>query len=479
MNLRDRTQNAISQTAHWLARVVTEPRSELTRWQRAARFAYDLSRYGAKQLRQDNAPQMAGALSFRTLFGLLPVLVVGTIVIRAFSGVDLFRDQMERLLEALGLDEIRIYPAEGASGAEAASQTASTWILELATQAQTVSLAAIGWVGAAVLIYAAISLMVTIEKGFNTIFRAPSGRSWVWRLLVYWTVLTLGPVLLGVTVYVNLRFVAFMETVDTWQWLLSAAPALTGFGITWLMIFFVYWLVPNTHVRVRPALIGALVTALLLEIGRRSLGAILPNMLSVELWRSVGLIPLFMFWVYVMWLVVLFGLEVSATLQMLGGRRLEEIERKSAPTGVVEPAAIVLVMEIVAERFQAGQAVTARTVAEEAEIPEATVAAMFEQLSDAGYLHRVDATGGGGVTLARPAEDITGDDLVRIGFEMVESGGGGRRSELMERLRLAQTTMASQITLGRSASSSPPRTAARPLRNDLSPTGDRQAATPL
>ncbi len=54
------------------------------------------------------------------------------------------------------------------------------------------------------------------------------------------------------------------------------------------------------------------------------------------------------------------------------------------------------------------------------------------------------------MTLARPAESIAGDELIRIGFDMVQAGAGGRRSELLERLRLAQTAMASQITLGRS-----------------------------
>ena len=84
----------IKSLAAWLRRVVTRPREELSRWQKAARFAYDLFRYGGRQLRQDRAPQMAAALAFRTLFALIPVLVVGMVVVnsnareRRVSGTD-------------------------------------------------------------------------------------------------------------------------------------------------------------------------------------------------------------------------------------------------------------------------------------------------------------------------------------------------------------------------------------------------------
>ena len=68
----------IQKSTEHLLRIITQPRSELTRWQRAARFTYDLGRTGAQQLRRDRASQMAAALAYRTLFSLLPILAVGT-----------------------------------------------------------------------------------------------------------------------------------------------------------------------------------------------------------------------------------------------------------------------------------------------------------------------------------------------------------------------------------------------------------------
>jgi len=94
MKIRERIYSVLD----WLKRVVHEPRSELTKWQKAVRFVNDLGRHGAKQLQQDRAPQMAAALSFRTLFGLLPVLVVGTITVKAVGQFDVFSRHIGAIL---------------------------------------------------------------------------------------------------------------------------------------------------------------------------------------------------------------------------------------------------------------------------------------------------------------------------------------------------------------------------------------------
>ena len=85
-------QRVFKWTTTCLRNIITRPREELDRWQRAARFFYDLARYGAQQLRHDRASQMAGALAFRSLFALLPVFIVGMIVIKAVRGTDSFLD---------------------------------------------------------------------------------------------------------------------------------------------------------------------------------------------------------------------------------------------------------------------------------------------------------------------------------------------------------------------------------------------------
>ncbi|MEE9128602.1 MAG: YhjD/YihY/BrkB family envelope integrity protein, partial [Phycisphaerales bacterium] len=172
----------------WLRRVVTQPLDELNRWQKTVRFCYDLGRHGARQLREDRAPQMAGALAFRTLFSLLPVFVVGTIVIKAIGGFDQFMERIKDLFAALGLAEVKM-----ASTGAGEPQSLSDWLLGFVSQVKDLNLAAITWIGVAVLIYSAVSLMVTIENSFNSVYRAPGGRAWMRRFPIYFTVLVLGP----------------------------------------------------------------------------------------------------------------------------------------------------------------------------------------------------------------------------------------------------------------------------------------------
>ena len=123
----------------WLRRVVTQPRRELDRWQRAARFAYDLGRYGERQLRRDRAPQMAAALSFRSLFALVPVLIVGMIVVRAFQGTDAFVEMTKEILATLEFDQVTQTPltSDGAPVPNTSDNLAA-WLERIVNQAASV-----------------------------------------------------------------------------------------------------------------------------------------------------------------------------------------------------------------------------------------------------------------------------------------------------------------------------------------------------
>jgi membrane protein len=419
-----------------LARIITQPNAELNRWQSWIRYAYDLGRYGATQLRRDRAPQMAAALSFRTLFGLLPVMVVAAVMIRAFRGSDEFVALLGRIIEGLGLNEIG-----------QTDNSLGDMLSGLVSQAATYNLAAIGWVGAGVLIYSAISLMVTIENGFNTIYRAPEGRSFIKRVLVYWFVLCFCPIAIAAAIFVNSQVEAWITSIDTWQWVLSALAMMWTFLTTWLIILAVYLLMPNTTMALRPVMIGALVAAVLLGIGRNVLGAYLENAVSIsQLYGSLGLIPLFMFWVYLMWLVVLFGLEVSATLQMLHGRTLDKIEQRRANTGFIDPASVVTVMEVIGERFNQALPTSLEHLNDATRIPRRTLEKMLDRLEEEGLLHRLDRDDKA-YSLARPPEAITAEQLIDLGFSLVDESANGRRSSLMAALRDAQRSLAAGSTL--------------------------------
>lgn len=432
---------------NWLHRAITQPREELNRWQRAARFAYELGRFGAKKLEHDRAPQMAAALAFRTLFSLAPVLVVTTILVKAFKGPGAILDSLDALLTGLGLDDIYVANGVGDNGQDE-PLTLAAWLQELTSELMGTNLTAVGWIGMALILYAAIGLLVTIENCFNIIYRAPEGRSWINRVLLYWFLLTLSPAMIGLANYVHDGFTTWIASVDAWQWLLFVARTLWSFCLAWLFMLMVYTLLPNCRVRLRPALAGAFVATLLLAIGRQSLGAYLGSAFSInQLYGALGLVPLFMFWVYLMWLAVLFGLQVAATLQALRGRALEEMGPPKQQSGMVEPTSVLTVMETIAERFTAGRATTVEEISSNVGLPSVVVARIVENLVQDGWLHRLERPEAA-VSLARPPTEIQIGQLMDSAFRMIDgSNPGGETPSIVEQLRAAQHAAVQGMTL--------------------------------
>ena len=443
----------------WLKRVITQPQNELNRWQAFVRYCYDLGKYGARALRRDKAPQMASALAFRTLFALFPVVVVSTVLVKALGGTDHFKPLVRNVIDSLGLSNVEFIPPNtptpGSPEISPVDQALvptpvnlGPWLEDLVASASQYNLSALGWVGMAVVIFSAIWLMMSIENSFNVIYGAPEGRSWAKSVPMYWLVLTMSPVFIGVTFYLDQKFGTFIQDIHTFKWTLSALKLIWGFCVAWVFMFGIYKLVPNTLVSSRAALAGGFVAALSLQILKSSLGAYFENAVSLKsLYGSLGLIPVFMFWLYLLWLMLLFGLEVSATVQTLHGRRLEEIEEKRRQNGMVDPGAVLLVMEMVTERFAESKPTTCRQISDETSIAEWIVVQIVDHLVHANLLHRVSGEDGA-VTLACPPENVPVQRLIEVGYAMVDEGQEtARRSAFLQRLRDCQQELAARATL--------------------------------
>lgn len=441
--VRERVETA----AEWLKRVVTKPRSELTRWQAAVRYGYDLFRYGAKQLHEDRASQMAAALTFRTLFAIFPMAVVTTVIFKGLKGTEHFESLVGGVIEASGLASVQVTPVDGVEVAGEETISLGIWLQQLIAQAAQIDLGTLGWVGFAVLIYAAIAMMVTIEEACNVVYRAPQGRSWLRRVPVYWTVLTISPAAVGLLLYLDAQVAQWFTTVDLWPWLLNVFRMFWSIGILWLLLFCIYVLVPNTQVAWRAAAAGSFIAALGVLIGKEILGEYVARFLSFRyLFGSLGFVPVFMFWLYLMWHVALFGLEVSATLQMVGGRRIDELERKASQHAVFDPSSVVVVMEVIAEHFTQGRRCNLRHISQATGIPESTIAQMVEPLLKAGLVHRLDGDENG-LTLAKPPDTITAAELLDIGFNLTAGYDRSAQSSLVRQLRRVQQDEAAKSTL--------------------------------
>ncbi|MBL9150387.1 MAG: YihY family inner membrane protein [Phycisphaerae bacterium] len=373
--------------------------------------AADIATFCLRHLREDRAPQIASALAFRTLFGLVPVLVVVTLIAKAALG-ESFLPTIERFFQSLGLNTVSISVAAG-DGTTASSIGLDAWLMQLVGFANTLNIAALGFTGFLLVALSAIWILVTIEDAFNVIYRSQVGRSWMRRILVYWFVLTVGPLLLGALPWALAKFAWVDDVVKGWSILETILRVLGSVSVIWLVLLGAYLTIPTARVSFRPALIGSFVGAVLIQIGKATFGLYLSKAFGVSaLYGSLGLIPLFMFWVYMMWLVILFGAEVAALLQAFRGRARME-DAPAHPDG----ASTLRALEHVAERFGDGRTSTIAEVATVSRLPLSQASLIVDILEDAGLVRRlderVDEEPSDAITMARPADAIRVADVLR------------------------------------------------------------------
>ncbi len=258
-----------------------------------------LSRHLWQQFRDDNCFEAASALSYTTLLALVPLMAVVLGVVSAFPVFDHWIAELQNFvfqyfIPTVG-DAIRDYLQQFVG--------------------RTVGLTGGGTL---FLIMAAILMMATIEQSFNRIWRVRSARRPVNRLLMYWAVLTLGPLLMGgslaMTSDLYLSALPWFSPeldsgVQNLFWLL--AP----FLMSVLAFTLLFVAVPNRRVYWLHALAGALLTAILFELSKRGFVFYVTAFPTYErLYGALATIPLFLAWVYISWVVILLGASLAAAL---------------------------------------------------------------------------------------------------------------------------------------------------------------------
>lgn len=240
----------------------------------------------------------AASLAFTTLLALVPLLTVVLSVLSMFPLFDEWREAIEHFLYD------NFVPAAG--------DTISQYLHEFSSQAGR--LTAIGLI---FLFLSALLLLATIEDAFNDIFRVHSGRSFLQRIVVYWAMITLGPLFmvasLSVTSYLlSLPIISATAVGASFdQLLLWALPPLFEL----LAFLLMYAIIPNRPIKASHALIGALVATLLFEVAKRGFVVYMGNVTTYQvLYGALGVIPVFLIWLYISWLVTLFGGFVTSEL---------------------------------------------------------------------------------------------------------------------------------------------------------------------
>ncbi len=277
-----------------------EPLDTLYRWTGYLRDRHRLGtffRFLWNRFMGDNLFQAAGALSYTTVFALVPLFVVGFGVLSAFPVFDLWRD---RLVDYIFSNFV-----------PSSARAVEAYLRQFSANA--------GQLTAAGIVALVVSLLITlnsVEMTFNQIWRVPTARPKFARFLVYWTVFTLGALVAATSLALSSRFFAMaMFETQAGQWLEQLIVRLTPFVIELLAFAAVFKVVPHRTVLWRHAFAGALLAAVLFEGVKLWLGVFIGNFSSYgKVYGTLAFLPIFLVWIYLGWTSILLGASFAASM---------------------------------------------------------------------------------------------------------------------------------------------------------------------
>ncbi len=318
-------------------------------------------RFGA-----DGGMRIAASLSYTSLLALVPL---GTIAFAILKTFPVFGDVQARIQSLV----FEAFLPETISNV----QDYFTGFVSNAGGLTTIGIAALAVV--------AIMLLATIETALNDIFRVKAKRAFIPRMMMFWAVLTMGPLLLGGSISMTTYLFALSKTVGVDQ--------LTGFG--WLMtrlmptvlVMFAfsvfYGIVPFRPVRVLHALVGGIVAGLLFALLRKGFALYIASFPAYQtLYGALSTVPIFLIWMFLSWAVVLIGAEITAVLPEWGHAGRAKGTRTLSPTQRLEAALSVLEILWGKSRGEAKEGL----IQDEGDIESDLMAETLDALRGVGYV---------------------------------------------------------------------------------------------
>jgi len=265
----------------------------------------------------DQVGMISGYLAYISLLSLVPLVAVAFSVLNAFPMFSSLRQDIEAFVYA------NVVPSRGDE-----LQSYINGFVENIDQTTTV--------GVLFLLVVALMLMHNIDKTLNKIWRVQKRPRLMISLSIYWMILTLGPILLGASIAMTSYLASLSHLADSYTPMLSTLfLTVAPYVVSLLAFFILYQLVPNTRVRYRYALWGALFSSVLFEMLKKSFALYIYYFPTYQaIYGALALVPILFVWVYLCWMVVLLGAELTALLQELHQRQLET----AAEAAKAEPA---------------------------------------------------------------------------------------------------------------------------------------------
>jgi len=329
-----------------------------------AAFAFAWRRAGDVRL-----PQVAASLTFTTVLSLVPVLAIALSILAVFPVFADFRAMLDRMVfHGLLPDSIE--------------STIPRFLNEFAGKAARLTAA-----GIVFLTLAALSMALTIDRILNDVWRVRTRRPLAQRLLIYWALITVGPLVLAASLTATsylFSISAGLVSRSSLVAVLDLLPLVLG-GLT-LAAVYVY--VPNRVVRWRDALFGGFIASGSGELLKHAFAVYIARGNYTSIYGAFAALPLFLIWVYLSWLVTLFGAVITAMLPALRHTRFADDSR----AGNTFVTAVAVLRELLIARLAGDDdgRVDVEALGRRVRSPLDDVDTILEVLEQLGYVSRID-----------------------------------------------------------------------------------------
>lgn len=317
---------------------------------------------------KDRGLMVAASLSYTSLLALVPLMAIGFAVLAAFPVFDNIQVQIRAFIFSNFLPE--------------AVDAAQEYLDQFLGAARGVT--AIGVIGLAVV---ALLLFSTVEAAMNDIFRVSKPRPIATRLLVFWAILTLGPLLLGASFSLATVFHAYTRSLggEQIQGGLAFAGAIVPAALAIAAFTMFYMILPSRPVKFRHALLGAVVAGFAFVLLRVGFTLYIANFPTYQtLYGALAILPIFLFYMYLSWAVILLGAIITSALPEWGRRR------RFGPNALTPAERLKLALTLLAQLYrctETGGGLKRRALLQSvASVTDATVDAMLETLREERFV---------------------------------------------------------------------------------------------
>lgn len=330
----------------------------------------DLMRFALRRLKEERLPEVAASLTFTTALALVPVLTIAFAIFTTFPLFTTFRDSLEAYF-------VQILMPKGIAN------TILDYLSQFAAKASRLSV-----VGAVFLIVTAIMMFGTVDRTLNKIWRVNTSRPFIQRMIIYWAIMTLGPLLLGA----SLSFASELSPLTgllgrELPFLRTLLLVMLSLSLSTLAFSLLYLTVPNRMVDWRDAAIGGLVAATAFEITRRLFTFFIvqgPSSSYKVVYGALAAVPIFLIWVYLFWLITLAGAVIAAALPVV---KYERWWHKPSPGSEFIDAMNVL--KVMVEAREGSAAVDALRLRELTRLGFEESESLLQRMLKVGWVGRV------------------------------------------------------------------------------------------